>query len=87
MAFFAQLGLLGSTLAASPRFKTINVSGFVAGRQMPVASTAFRCRDLLPLARPPQQIVAAAFVSRSGTLVVTNSYDDTTSITGHKRHL
>ena len=49
------------------------------GRLIPVASTAFRCRDSLRLARPPQQIVAAAFVFRSGTLVVTNSYDDTTS--------
>ena len=47
---------------------------------MPVASTAFRCRDLLP--RAPQQIVAAAFASRSGTLVVTKSYDDTASVTG-----
>ena len=45
------------------------------GRLIPVASTAFRCRDSLRLARPPQQIVAAAFVFRSGTLVVTNSYD------------
>ena len=75
LRIFWRIGL--RILGPGPHF---NVSGFGAGRQIPVASTAFRCR--VSLARAPQQIVAAAFASWSGTLVVTKSYDDTASVTG-----